>query len=127
MPGAISENALPLRSSKPTDEPGAQQGPAESADADSPVDHQSVEPPLKSAGHRWGNVTIRLTLLSLIVGLLVMSGAAINAVWFVKSRETTEGSRDRFFSVPIRNSPRRVREPREVGARRAVIVETQRH
>jgi len=103
MPGAISENALFLRPSKPSDEPNATQAPAESASPGSSSDRQTIG----RAYARLGNVTIRLTLLSLIVGLLVTSGAAINAVWFAKSRETTEESRDQFFAFFARSMAQR--------------------
>jgi hypothetical protein len=43
-----------------------------------------------AAGGRSRTFTMRFTLLAVILSLLVVSGLAINAVWFVKSRATSQ-------------------------------------
>ncbi len=53
----------------------------------------------RPAGARRRTVTMRLTLLTLVLGLLVVSGLAVNAVWFIKSRETSQVSSERFFAL----------------------------
>jgi adenylate cyclase len=50
-------------------------------------------------GSRRRTVTMRFTLLALILSLLVVSGMAINGVWFFKSRETRQDASDRFFAL----------------------------
>ena len=52
-----------------------------------------------AAGSRRRTVTMRFTLLALILSLLVVSGLAVNAVWFFKSRETSQDASDRFFAL----------------------------
>lgn len=106
MPAAISESALFLRSSQPSDE-AHDHGPVEDA---SSGDSSGPKVDGNALRYQLSNVTIRFTLLSLIVGLLVASGAAINAVWFVKSRESTEASRDQFFSFFARSMAHRTND-----------------
>src|SRR5436189_5682713 len=107
MAGAISESTSFLRSSNPSDEPNVSQRPEESANSSACAGHKNTESTSKATGYRVRNVTIRLTLLTLIVGLLVTSGAAINAVWFAKSRETIEESRDQLFAFFARSMAQR--------------------
>ena len=51
---------------------------------------------------------MRFTLLALILSLLVVSGLAINAVWFFKSRETSQDASDRFFALFANVAARRI-------------------
>jgi hypothetical protein len=50
---------------------------------------------------------MRLTLLALILCLVVASGLAINAVWFVKSRETSQALSNQYFGLFSRMVARR--------------------
>src|SRR5262245_30643601 len=88
----------------------AEHGPAARADTLRGAAEEAV---IASIGMRRGRpagrgtVSMRFTLLTLIVGLLVVSGLAINAVWFIKSRETSEVMNDRFFAFSARSAARR--------------------
>ena len=50
---------------------------------------------------------MRLALLTIILGLVIVSGLAINTVWFVKSRATSQVANDRFFALFAEMAARR--------------------
>src|SRR5262249_26049886 len=73
-----------------------------------PVDTQVAS--ASSAARRRRKFSLRLTLLALILSLLTISGAATNAIWFVRSRDTSEILNDRFFALSARLAARRTSE-----------------
>ena len=65
-----------------------------------PLDRQVASVRLDGTpGGRSRSFTMRFTLLAVILSLLIVSGLAINAVWFVKSRATSQVLNDRFFAL----------------------------
>ena len=59
------------------------------------------------AGGRRRTLSVRFALVGLILGLLVASGLATNAVWFFKSRATSEASNAQFFTLFASSAARR--------------------